>query len=103
MWPENPSYGILAAKDFLRARQELVMRFLVLHEEAEASLRGDPEGSARAIADHVGIIDQEFVLETLRISPRYCAKLTNGYIASTLGFVKALKRLGYIRREISRE
>ena len=103
LWPENPSYGILAEKDFLRDRQDLVKRFLVLHEEAEASLRGDPEGAARAIADYVGIIDQKFVLETLRISPRYCAKLTNGYISSTLGFVTALKRLGYIRREIPRE
>jgi NitT/TauT family transport system substrate-binding protein len=103
LWPENPSYGILAEKNFLRARQELVRRFLALHEEAEASLRDDPGGAARAIADYVGIIDQEFVLETLRISPRYCAKLTNGYIATTLRFVKALKRLGYIRREISRE
>ncbi len=103
LWPENPSYGILAERDFLRDRQELVKRFLVLHEEAEASLRNDPGGAARAIADYVGIIDREFVLETLRISPRYCAKLTKGYMLSTLRFVKALKRLGYTRREISRE
>ena len=103
LWPENPSYGILASKDFLTDRQELVKRFLVLHEQAEASLRDDPEGAAQAIAGHVGIIDREFVLDTLRVSPRYCAKLTDGYISSTLRFVKALKRLGYIRREISRE
>ena len=103
LWPENPSYGILAEKNFLRDRQEQVKRFLVLHEEAEASLRDDPEGAARAIAGYVGIIDQEFVLETLRVSPRYCSKLTRGYISSTLRFVKALKRLEYIRREIPRE
>jgi NitT/TauT family transport system substrate-binding protein len=100
LWPENPSYGILAEKDFLSARGELVKRFLVLHEEAEASFRDDPGKAARLIADYVGIIDQDFVLETLRLSSRYCAKLTNGYISSTLRFVKALKRLGYIRREI---
>ncbi|HSQ78699.1 MAG TPA: ABC transporter substrate-binding protein, partial [Nitrospirota bacterium] len=103
LWPENPSYGILAEKDFLTDQQELVKRFLVLHEEAEVSLRDDPEGAAQAIAGYVGIIDREFVLETLRVSPRYCAKLTPGYISSTLRFVTALKRLGYIRREISRE
>jgi len=103
LWPENPSYGILAEKDFLRSREGLVKRFLILHEAAEASLRVDPKGAARAIADYVGIVDQEFVLETLRISPRYCAKLTSGYIFSTLRFVKVLKRLGYIGREISRE
>ena len=103
LWPENPSYGILAERDFLRDRQELVKHFLVLHEEAEASLRNDPGGAARAIADYVRIIDREFVLETLGVSPRYCAQLTTGYISSTLRFVKALKRLGYIRREIPRE
>jgi NitT/TauT family transport system substrate-binding protein len=103
LWPENPSYGIIADKDFLRTRQELIKRFLLLHEEAETALRVDPRGAARAIADYVGIIDSEFVHETLRVSPRYCAKLTEGYIASTLRFVKALKRLGYIGRDISRD
>jgi NitT/TauT family transport system substrate-binding protein len=103
LWPENPSYGILASKDFLGVRQELVERFLVVHEEAEASLRDEPGKAARLIADYVGIIDREFVLETLRVSPRYCAKLTDGYISSTLRFVKALLRLGYIHREILRE
>jgi NitT/TauT family transport system substrate-binding protein len=101
LWPDNPSYGILAEKDFLKVRRELVKRFLVLHEEAEAALRDGPAGAAQAIADYVGIIDQEFVLETLRVSPRYCAQLTKDYISSTLRFVKALKRMGYIRREIS--
>ena len=55
------------------------------------------------IADYVGIVDQRFVLETLMLSPKYCAKLNAGYISSTMQFVQALKRLGYIRREISRE
>jgi NitT/TauT family transport system substrate-binding protein len=102
LWPENPSYGILAGKEFLRRRQELVKRFLVLHEQAEASLRSDPEGAAQAIADYVGIIDREFVLETLRVSPRYCAKLTEGYISATMQFVTAMKKMGFLGREISR-
>ncbi len=103
LWPENPSYGILAHKDALRTHRELVRRFLVLHEEAEAALRSDPEGSAQAITDYVGIIDREFVLETLQVSPKYCAKLSGGYISSTMKFVKALKGLGYIGRELSRD
>lgn len=103
LWPGNPSYGIVVDRSFLEAHRETVERFLIAHEEAEAALRNDPADAAQAIADHVGIIDKEFVLETLRVSPKYCAALTGGYIASTMDFVKALKRLGYIKRELDKD
>ncbi len=99
LWPDNPSYGIVADKSFLKTHQELVERFLLAHEEAEAILRNDPADAARTIAQQVGIIDPEFVLETLRVSPKYCAQLTPAYIAATMAFVRALKKLGYIKRE----
>ena len=89
-------------RSFLKAHRELVERFLISHEEAEAVLRNNPADAAQAIADHVGIIDREFVLETLGVSPKYCAALTGGYIASTMAFVQALKKLGYIKREPDR-
>lgn len=103
LWPDNPSYGIVVDRSFLNAHRERVERFLIAHEEAEAVLRNEPADAARAIAHQVGIIDREFVLETLRVSPKYCAALTGGYIASTMAFVKALRKLGYIRRELDKD
>jgi NitT/TauT family transport system substrate-binding protein len=103
LWPDNPSYGIVVERSFLNAHRGSVERFLIAHEEAESALRNDPAGAARAIADHVGIIDREFVLETLRVSPKYCAALTKGYIASTMAFVKALRKLGYIKRKLDKD
>jgi NitT/TauT family transport system substrate-binding protein len=99
LWPDNPSYGIVVDRLFLNAHRDMAERFLIAHEEAEAVLRNDPADAARTIAAHVGVIDREFVLETLRVSPKYCAALTGGYIASTMDFVKALKNLGFIERE----
>lgn len=103
LWPDNPSYGIVVDRSFLKEHRETVERFLIAHEEAESVLRNDPADAAQAIADHVGIIDREFVLETLRVSPKYCAALTEGYIASTMAFVKALRKLGYIKRELDKD
>ncbi|MEN8263696.1 MAG: ABC transporter substrate-binding protein [Nitrospirota bacterium] len=101
LWPDNPSYGILVKTDFLNRETERVERFLVLHEEATSILRTKPSEAAGIISDYVGIVDSDFVLDTLNVSPKYCACLTDEYIASTMEFVKVLKRLEYISREIS--
>lgn len=103
LWPENPSYGIVAERTFLRDRRRDAEGFLLLHEEAEFALRSDPGLAAQSIANHVGIVDREFVLEALRVSPRYCAQLTEGFIASTLRFVPTLRRLGYLGRDVARD
>lgn len=103
LWPCNPSYGILADREFLNERREVAERFLALHEEATSFLRNDPSGAAAIISDYVGFIDREFVLDTLRLSPRYCGQLTDAYMAATMEFVKVLKRLGYIGREIAQD
>ncbi len=103
LWPYNPSYGILADRDFLRRRRELAELFLVLHEEATSSLRDDPAGAAEVISDYVGFIDRKFVLDTLMLSPKYCAQLTDDYVAASMEFVKVLKGLGYISREIPKD
>ncbi len=52
------------------------------------------------IADYVGIIDREFVLDTLKLSPKYCAQLSERYVASAMRFVPVLKKLGYIQESI---
>jgi NitT/TauT family transport system substrate-binding protein len=101
LWPNNPSYGILVDRDFLEKKEETVERFLVMHEDATSLIRNKPRLAARIISDFVGFIDDEFVIETLKVSPKYCAKITDRFIASTMEFVKALKKLGYIGREIT--
>jgi NitT/TauT family transport system substrate-binding protein len=103
LWPDNPSYGIVADAGFLQREQETVERFLVLHEEATAFMRNEPGEAAREIAGYVGIVDREFVLDTLQISPKYCAQLTEGYVASTMRFVPVLKKLGYIHEDVAQD
>ncbi|GAB4410877.1 MAG: aliphatic sulfonate ABC transporter substrate-binding protein [Thermodesulfovibrionales bacterium] len=102
LWPDNPSYGIIVDKKFLNKEKTLVEQFLILHEDAAAFIRNNPEEASKVIADYIGFIDKELALDVLKMSPKYCAKLTEGYISSTMEFMKALKRLGYIRREISK-
>jgi len=103
LWPDNPSYGIVARRGFLEKEQERVKKFLALHEEATAFIRREPRMASRRISAFVGIIDEDFVLDTLRVSPKYCAQLTEGYIASTMRFVPVLKRLGYIQNDIAED
>lgn len=102
LWPFSPSYGIVVQKELLK-EEELLKKFLYLHEEACLFLKGSPEEASKVIASLVGIVDQEFVLETLRLSPRYCSALTEEYIGSTMRLMGAMKRLGYIKRGLSRE
>jgi NitT/TauT family transport system substrate-binding protein len=102
-WPNNPSYGIVADRGFLEREQNTVMKFLGLHEEAAAFIRKEPAKASRMIADFVAVVDQEFVLETLMVSPKYCAQLTEDYIVSTMKFVPVLRKMGYIKSEVSRE
>jgi NitT/TauT family transport system substrate-binding protein len=101
LWPNNPSYGILSKSKFLENSGEVVETFLRQHEMATAILRNKQSEAARIISRFVGFLDEAFVLDALKISPKYCAKLTGAYILSTMAFVKVLKSLGYIRREIS--
>lgn len=102
LWPNNPSYGIVVSQRLLEYRDTLE-RFLNIHEQATAELRERPEEASQAISRFVGIVDSDFVLETIMLSPRYCAQLTEGYIKATMGFVRAMKRLGYIKKDIKRE
>lgn len=101
LYPNNPSCGILVSESFLDGEREIIKRFLKAHEEAAAFLRNKTKEAARIISDYVGFVDENFVFDALRISPKYCAQLTDGYISSTMEFVKVLMRLGYISREIS--
>jgi NitT/TauT family transport system substrate-binding protein len=103
LWPDNPSYGIVAERGFLQREQEKVGRFLELHEEATALIRSEPLKAARLIAGFVNVVDEEFVLDTLRVSPKYCAQLTAEYIKSTMKFLPVLKNHGYISSDIPQD
>jgi NitT/TauT family transport system substrate-binding protein len=103
LWPNNPSYGIVVTRAFLERSREIVRRFLALHEEASTLLRERPAEAAAVISRQVGIVEADFVLETLAVSPKYCAQLTRDYIDCTMRFVRTLKLRGYIRRELREE
>ncbi len=109
IWPGNPSYGIVAGMEFIESRPDAIEKFLVKHEEASRELRENPRECARRISSYTGVADEEFVLEAINMSPKYCAQLTEEYMKTTMDFAGALKRLGYIGvgtrkdREFSRE
>ncbi len=103
LWPYNPSYGIVAHDGLTAARRALAETFLVAHEDAAAFIRNSPEEAAVIISEYVGFIDKTFVLDTLKLSPKYCAQLTDEYISATMDFVAALRKLGYISRNVLRE
>jgi NitT/TauT family transport system substrate-binding protein len=99
LWPNNPSCGIIAGRRFLTKGSDLALEFLALHEEATAFLRQRPLEAARMISRYMGFVETEFVMDVLKISPKYCAQLTEGFMSSTMQLAAALRRLGYIRTE----
>lgn len=103
LWPHNPSYGILIDSTFLEQEQQAAELFLLGHEEATAFLMNRTDEAAQIISDYLGFIDKDFVFEVLMVSPKYCSMLTDEYVASSLEFVDAMRRLGYINRGIALE
>ncbi len=103
LWPDNPSYGIVVDREFLAREPGLIEQFLRVHEEAALFVRSNAQDAARLIAGFVGIVDPQLVLDALTISPKYCAQLTDGYVAATMKFVPVLHSLGYLRSDIGEE
>ena len=83
--------------------EDTILAFLKLHEKACNFIREKPEEAATIVAGLTEIVDKDFVLEAYRISPKYCSALSPEYVASTMGFVKVLKNLGYINRLIGED
>jgi NitT/TauT family transport system substrate-binding protein len=102
LWPFNPSYGIVVMRQMF-SRRGLLERFISAHEQACEMIRHDPHGCARIVARTTGMVDEEFVLEAYRISPKYCAALPPEYIASTIRFVYTLNALGYTSRPVGQD
>lgn len=99
LWPHNPSYGIVATESAMRDGAPL-RAFLVAHEAASALIRTRPGEAARRVAESVEIADAAFVEATYRLSPRYCAALSEPFVAASLAFLPALGRLGYLERPV---
>jgi len=100
LWKNNPSYGIVIRKE-LMINPDIIMRFLELHEKASNFIRKKLEEAARMVSTLTGIVDEDFVLDAYRISPKYCSMLSLGFVSSTMDFVPVLYRLKYISRIIS--
>lgn len=103
LWPYNPSYGIVVQDDIIEEDEEFLLSFLTAHEEACNLIRNQPELAAEIAAGEMGVVDKEFVLKTYSISPRYCAKIPEEYIKSTMDFLPVLKKLGYMEKDLEPE
>lgn len=96
MWPHNPSYGIVATTAMIKSSSSLVEDFIRLHEEACNLIRRQPKEAAEIAANSLGMIDRDFIFEVYKISPKYCASLSEEYMDSSLAFVPFLQKTGYI-------
>jgi NitT/TauT family transport system substrate-binding protein len=106
MWPHNPSYGIVSTVEMLEHHPDTLGIFLQMHEEACNLIREQPKRAAEMAAKAIGIggmVDEKFILDVYRISPKYCASLSRDYVESTLAFVPVLQKMGYISKPLSRE
>ena len=103
LWPYNPSYGIVVGNDLIEQNPNFIMSFLNAHEQACELIRNNPEQAAKIAANEMGVVDKQFVLNTYSISPRYCAKIPDEYIKSTMDFVPVLMELGYMKQELKVE
>lgn len=63
-------------------------------------LREKPLQSAEIISKTFNILNQAYAKAVLEISPKYCIALSDGYVNSTMEFVNALYKLGYINQNL---
>jgi NitT/TauT family transport system substrate-binding protein len=103
LWDNNPSYGVFFHENLIRKTPELVLGFLALHKKSATLLRKTPDMAAELIADTIEMATEEYIKEVLKISPKYCIALSEGYVKSTMAFIGALHRLGYIKRMLNVE
>lgn len=103
LWPTNPSYGIVAREELIESRPTLLRRFLELHKEACTLIREKAVEAAKIVSNSVGLVDQDFVLDVFKVSPKYCASISKEFIESTLAFLPVLRRLGYVSKTLTKE
>jgi NitT/TauT family transport system substrate-binding protein len=102
IWPNNPSYGIVATQKAMKEEMSIIA-FLWAHERATDLIREEPRTAARIVSQVTDIVDEEYVLDCYRVSPKYCAALSQAYIAVTMRFAPVLYELGYTSRTLAEE
>lgn len=103
LWPYNPSCGVFARTDVIEGQPELVEGFLAMHKRAAEFMRERPAQAARTVAEVMELVDQAYVLQAFKVSPKYCIALPPEYIEATLRFVEPLQRLGYLQKPLRGE
>jgi len=103
LWPFNPSYGIFFHENFIKDQYKTGKLFLEQHKNASCMLKNKKKKAAKIISKSFGIIDKNYVLSILDISPKYCIALPDDYISSTMRFMQILYDLGYINKILSVE
>jgi NitT/TauT family transport system substrate-binding protein len=101
IWPYNPSYGIVATTAMIAQNPDLVQGFLEIHEDACNLMRENPPQAASLAVKEIGIVDEAFLQQVFRVSPKYCASLPPEYIESTLAFTPVLQEMGYSKHALS--
>lgn len=94
----NPSYGIFFHEKLIKHSPDIVYKFLNYHKKASFLLRNNSSKAAKTICKNFKILNKEYVKSVLEISPKYCIALSEEYVNSTMGFVRSLYNLGYIKR-----
>ncbi len=103
LWPYNPSYGIVVQEDLIKDSGDFITSFLKAHEDSSNMIRNEPDIAAEIASEEMGVVGKEFVLDTYKISPRYCAKINKEYIKSTMDFIPVLRKLGYMKKDLKVE
>lgn len=100
LWPFNPSYGIVVKEKLIEEDPDFILNFLKAHEDACNLVRTNSSAAAEIVLREMGV-SKEFILNTFKISPRYCASLPQEYIESTLKFIPVLQDLEYMQENLS--
>lgn len=103
LWPYNPSYGIVAKEELIEENPDYILNFLKAHEAACNLIRTQRETAAEIVLKEIGAVSKQFILDTFKISPRYCASLPEEYIESTLKFIPLLQTLEYMQGCLKRK
>ena len=97
----SPSYGIITRTELIENSPELLSKFLLLHKEATDEIKSNSDEAAKVVSKLIGIVDEDFVKEVYRVSPKYFINLTDEFINSTKEFIGALVKLNYIKEPVS--
>ena len=58
---------------------------------------------AEKISEIIKVATADYIHDVLAVSPKYCIALSDGYISSTMKFIKTLKNLSYIKRDLNQK